>query len=109
MRTHYDKLVRDNIPAIIEQSGRTCAVEPLDDQQFRAALLAKLVEEATEAAEAVPESLLAELADVDEVLDATLAAHGLTRAQLDAERARRRSERGAFTNRLRLVWTDDAR
>ena len=107
MRTQFDKLVRDDIPAIIGRSGRACAVEILDDDQFRAAVLTKLVEEATEAAEAAPGDLLAELADVAEVLDAALGAHGFTRAELDAEQERRRLERGAFAKRLRLVWTDD--
>ena len=46
-RKEYDKLVRDLIPDIIRQHGSTCGVERLDeDEAFRGALRAKLLEEA---------------------------------------------------------------
>ena len=32
---HYDKLVRDRIPEIIEESGRTCIVEILLEEDYR--------------------------------------------------------------------------
>ena len=106
MRTTYEKLVRDEIPAIIERTDTRCAVETMADDEYRAALLAKLVEEAGEAAEAARESLLAELADVAEVLDGLLRINGFTRSELEVEQAGRRSERGGFERRLRLLWTE---
>jgi predicted house-cleaning noncanonical NTP pyrophosphatase (MazG superfamily) len=107
MRTHFNKLVRDKIPDIFAASGRRCAIEEMGVEAYRRALLEKLVEEAQEAAASVPgEVLLAELADLREVLEAALVAFGLTEQQLAAEQARRRSERGSFARRIRLVWTE---
>jgi predicted house-cleaning noncanonical NTP pyrophosphatase (MazG superfamily) len=105
-RTHYNKLVRDMIPDLIRQDGHACAVEPLDDATFRCALRDKLVEEAREAAEAPDEDLAAELADVQEVLDALVEAHGLTPEAVSTMQRQRRAERGGFARRLRLLWTE---
>jgi predicted house-cleaning noncanonical NTP pyrophosphatase (MazG superfamily) len=70
-RRIYKKLVRDLIPDIIRQDGHACAVESLDEDAFRRALRAKLVEEAREAAHAKDDDDLAtELADLQEVVDA---------------------------------------
>jgi len=54
MRVDHNKLVRDQIPAIITASGRHPVTRVLDDASYRDALLAKLVEEAGEAARAAP-------------------------------------------------------
>ena len=106
MRTWHDKLVRDRIPQIIAAEGARFALEIYNDETYRAALLAKLVEEAREAAGASPKDLVAELADVFEVIDATLEAHAISRSAVLAAQARRRAERGGFTRRLRLMWTE---
>ena len=106
MRTSYDKLVRDRIPEIIRASGRSCAVVAMEEEAYRRALREKLVEEAQEAAQATPEHLVTELADLSEVVDALLAAYGVKREAVQAEQQRRRAERGGFTRRLRLLWTD---
>ena len=94
------KLVRDRIPEIIRAEGRACSTRTLTESEYRAALLHKLVEEATEARDAPPAELVNELADVLEVLDALTAAFGLTRADIEAEQARKREERGGFAGRL---------
>jgi predicted house-cleaning noncanonical NTP pyrophosphatase (MazG superfamily) len=52
MRLPHNKLVRDNIPEIIRGSGKQCEVEVMPPEEYRQALLAKLVEEAKEAQEA---------------------------------------------------------
>ncbi|MDP9317039.1 MAG: nucleoside triphosphate pyrophosphohydrolase [Chloroflexota bacterium] len=79
MRQVYNKLVRDRIPEIITQEGRSYALEELPDAAYQEALLAKLVEEAHEAAEAEGDELVTELADVLEVLDSILDAHSISR------------------------------
>lgn len=38
----YQKLVRDNIPAIIEKSGETCVTRKLSDKEYEDALTNKL-------------------------------------------------------------------
>jgi len=46
VRTTYGKLIRDRIPEVLEAEGLRYEVVPLDGEGFRAALLAKLLEEA---------------------------------------------------------------
>jgi len=106
MRKEYNKLIRDEIPRIIRENGRECAIETMQDAEYRRALLEKLIEEANEVAEADPHKLAVELADLYEVIDATMAAHGLEREVVLAEQRKRRVERGGFEKRLRLLWTE---
>jgi predicted house-cleaning noncanonical NTP pyrophosphatase (MazG superfamily) len=106
MRKVYNKLVRDGIPSIIAAEGRHCEVVTLDKDEYRVALLSKLVEEAQEAAAASPDQLVTELADVYEVLAALIAATGLTAAQIAAVQTERRQTRGGFAQRIKLLWTE---
>ena len=105
--TEYNKLIRDQIPEIISASGRRYEVEEMSEGDYKQALLEKLVEEAYEARSAdVREALVMELADLHEVMDATAAAFDIQDEEIAAEQVRRRHERGGFTRRLRLLWTD---
>ena len=105
-RKLYDKLVRDRIPEIIREAGNNCGTDGFGDESaFRRALRDKLVEEATEAANASEVDLAAELADLQEVVDALIAAHGLNHDTVRAIQEQRRAERGGFAQRLRLLWT----
>jgi predicted house-cleaning noncanonical NTP pyrophosphatase (MazG superfamily) len=106
-RRDFNKLVRDRIPEIIEASGSRCSVDVLrEDEEFRRALRAKLVEEATEAASSSDGDLATELADPQEVIDALIAASGLTVRAVRSLQRQRRAERGGFSGRLRLLWTE---
>jgi predicted house-cleaning noncanonical NTP pyrophosphatase (MazG superfamily) len=105
-RTIHNKLVRDCIPDIIDAEGRRCATEIMDDAEYRQALLAKLVEEAREAAEAEPGELAKELADLYEVIDAVMMAFGLDKDAILATQQKRRGERGGFEGRIRLLWVE---
>jgi len=109
MRQNYGKLVRDHIPAPIEGGGKRCGVEVMSEEEHRRALKRKLTEDATEVAATPSENihdLLMELADVQEVLDALLEAHGLEQSTLQAMQSQRREDRGGFTRRLKLLWTE---
>ena len=105
-RIPYNKLIRDRIPDIIREHGGTCGAERMTTEAYQQALRDKLVEEAREAADAGPDQLTAELADVYEVVDALIAAYGLSREHVLAVQEQRRAERGAFTQQLRLLWTE---
>jgi len=107
-RITYNKLVRDRIPEIIEAEGRQCRTEVMTDAEYRQALLAKLVEEASEAQTAEPDNLLLELADLYEVLDAIMAACSIDKHAVVELQQARRDERGGFEQRLRLLWVDDS-
>jgi predicted house-cleaning noncanonical NTP pyrophosphatase (MazG superfamily) len=98
----YGKLIRDRIPVIIAQAGKSATWRELDADEFRRALRAKVLEEAKELVGAADDALLSELADLEEVIEAILCAYNLTRDELDAARQRKNDERGAFTKRLFL-------
>src|SRR3954451_17934838 len=96
-RTTYNKLVRDLIPEIIQREGRACGVDTLDDEAFRCALRDKIVEEAREAAAAESrEELIAELADLREVMDALREAYAINQQEVADLQRQRRIERGGF-------------
>jgi predicted house-cleaning noncanonical NTP pyrophosphatase (MazG superfamily) len=109
MRTEYKKLIRDKIPEMMDAAGVGYELTTLDGDAYHAALREKLVEEAMEVAQA-PErgALIDELADVQEVLAALMAATGVTGAEVAAVQRQRRAERGGFERRLELVWTERA-
>jgi predicted house-cleaning noncanonical NTP pyrophosphatase (MazG superfamily) len=107
MRVDHNKLVRDRIPEIIAATGRHPATRVLDDASYRDALLAKLIEEAREAASASPADLLGELADILEVTMALTASCGSTWTELLDLAARKRAQRGGFQNRIFLEYVDD--
>jgi len=106
MRTEYHKLVRDRIPEIIRRHGRACETEILSDEAYRQALLEKLREEAQEAIAGGAGQLVTELADIYEVIDAIMAAFGIEREVVLAEQAKKRAQRGAFEERIRLLWAE---
>ena len=71
----YNKLVRDRIPEIITSKGNTCITEVLSDEAYLKMLDAKLDEEL---AEYHKDQNLEELADLLEVMQATVLARGYT-------------------------------
>lgn len=105
-RTTHNKLVRDRIPEIIAAEGRDYATQIMEDAEYRQSLLAKLVEEAQEAAEAEPDEMMKELADLYEVIDAVLVAFDLDKDAIPALQQKRRDERGGFKERIKLLWTE---
>ncbi len=99
----YHKLVRDDIPRIIRESGKECAVSTLGEDEYRAMLDEKLREELNEFLESHdPE----ELADLLEVLRAAARACGSSIDEVETLRLRKQAQRGAFEKRLCLdaVW-----
>jgi len=79
----------------------------MPEAEYRKALLEKLVEEAQEVHQAAPEELVAELADIQEVLSAVLAAWQIAPERVQQVKRQRFAERGSFERRLMLLWTED--
>jgi predicted house-cleaning noncanonical NTP pyrophosphatase (MazG superfamily) len=104
-RKTYNKLVRDLIPEIIAADGRQCATEIMNDEEFRQALLVKLVEEAEEVVDAEHGDMVKEIADLYEVIDALLIAFDLNSDALLTMQKKRYEERGGFEKRIKLLWT----
>ena len=102
------KLVRDRIPDLIRESGGNPQVLALDVQQYRDALRLKVVEEATELAQASDEeSISEEIADVLQVLLAVANSHGIPWQQVESLRLHKQTDRGGFDEQTWLVATPD--
>ena len=99
----YNKLVRDNVPQIIEQSGKTCKTRVLSDGEYVSQLNAKLGEEL---AEYLQSGEVEELADIVEVALALARAKGVTAVEFDAIRTKKAHKNGAFDKKLFLEWVD---
>ena len=95
----YHKLVRDKIPEIIENQGKTCVTEILSQEAYIQMLDEKLNEELTEYQES---KSLEELADLLEVMEAVVSARGYTWEALMAVRDEKRQNRGGFQKRILL-------
>jgi predicted house-cleaning noncanonical NTP pyrophosphatase (MazG superfamily) len=106
MRVSYNKLVRDRIPEIIAAEGRQYEIEVMAEQEYRQALLEKLVEEALEVSTAATDDLEKEIADLYEVVDALIDAFSLSREMIQNTQQERRSQRGGLKNRIRLLWAE---
>lgn len=106
MTKTYNKLIRDNIPSIIEKSGRKARTRILDTAEYQAELDRKLDEELSEYHE---NPCLEELADLVEVIYATANARGFSIAELEMVRLEKAAKRGAFEKRVFLesVETED--
>lgn len=95
----YNKLVRDNIPAIIQATGAACETEILSDTDYLRLLDAKLDEEL---AEYHQDQSIEELADLMEVIHACAKARGYTVAELESVRAEKAAKRGGFDQKILL-------
>ena len=95
----YDKLIRDKIPEIIEQSGKKCIVEVLDNDTYIEYLDQKLNEEL---AEYQQDKSIEELSDLLEVMYAVVTARGYSIEELERIRLEKAEKRGSFEKRLLL-------
>ena len=98
----YDKLVRDNIPQIIENSGNKCEVEIVSDEIALDYLYKKLQEEVDELIE---DKNLEEIADVVEVLFAIGKKYGYSEEDILNKRSEKREKSGGFEDNIVLKKT----
>lgn len=95
----YNKLVRDFIPEIIENSGQSCKFELLSDDDYLESLNNKLLEELHEYFE---QPCLEELADLTEVIYAIIGANNWTHSDLEKIRHEKLLTRGGFSKKVFL-------
>jgi len=93
MTERYDKLVRDDVPAIIESNGETPITHVETGGAYRERLHDKLDEEVAEFHE---DPGVAELADLREVVAALREAYGVDADELATVRREKAVERGRF-------------
>lgn len=100
----FNKLVRDKIPGIIQESGATPVIRLLNDREYTQALHHKLNEEV---AEFHSEKNAEELADILEVAFALAENLGVSREELLALCDKKREARGGFGKRQFLISRKD--
>ncbi len=96
----YNKLVRDLIPDIIEESGNECRTRILSDGEYLKMLDFKLDEEL---AEYHKDQNIEELADLLELIRAAAIARGYTIDELETTRAEKAKKRGGFEKKIFLI------
>ena len=95
----YNKLVRDKIPQIIEQSGKQAILEKVTGKEYLDLLNAKLGEELQEYLDS---QSIEELADLDEVVYAILDDQNISIQEFELIRQQKVTEKGAFKDKLML-------
>lgn len=98
----YGKAIRDKIPEIIRDTGATCIIETLPNEEFLLELEKKLEEEVEEYLQSKSPI---ELADIIEVIYRIVELRGISLEELTRIRLDKSEERGGFTKNLFLVET----
>ena len=108
MEKVFNKLVRDNIPDIIEKNNEVAVTRILEDKEYLLELYKKLHEECIEVEMAKnKEELIMELADVYEVLLAVMLYNDINLEEVEACALIKRNKRGSFSKRIYLEKTYD--
>lgn len=96
----FDKLIRDKLLNMMEDGGIIVHTKQLASQaQVVDYYKAKIVEEATELLQANSrETLIEEIVDLAEVLDALLIKAGITQQEVECIRETKRLEKGGFSD-----------
>ena len=99
----HNKLVRDKIPEIIENAGKTSVTHILSDDEYLSELDKKLNEEC---AEYQADKSIEELADMLEVMYAIAEARGWLVSELEAVRKEKAEKRGGFKEKIYLEYVE---
>ena len=100
MVVYHNKLVRDYIPEVVKAAGKEPVTDILPKEAILDALDAKLSEETKEFLES---HSVEEMADILEVLHGIAFHKGIPWDDVEAERIRKRNERGGFEKGIRLI------
>ena len=98
----FNKLVRDNIPQIIESKGEKAYIRTLCDEEYKEQLDVKLQEEIKEYLE---DDNIEELADIVEVIYAILEYKNVKLEDFEKIRVDKVQKRGAFKKKIFLEKT----
>jgi len=100
MTVIYYKAVRDNIPKIIERSGKKCKFQQLPDEDYLPELEKKLSEELKEY---YSSRSIEELADIVEIINRILELRETKVEDFDKIRLDKKQMRGGFSENYFLV------
>ncbi|MEI3896070.1 MULTISPECIES: nucleoside triphosphate pyrophosphohydrolase [Bacillus] len=104
----YNKLVRDRIPEIIENNGKTFTTRILNKKEYIEEVSKKTQEELAEYLGAESkEHKVEELADLLELVNALAQYEGVTLEDVEQVRKQKAEKRGGFQERIFLVEVHD--
>lgn len=105
-KKEFDKLVRDNVPSNIERGGEYVVKTSLTGEYKLKALRQKLIEESFEVLDSsLQNTIIEELADVNEVIDEILSMLNVSRDELQEYQKRKRQKAGGFKKGYVLLET----
>ncbi|MGV2941943.1 phosphoribosyl-ATP pyrophosphohydrolase [Mesobacillus sp. LC4] len=100
----YNKLVRDRIPEIINDTGVKFSSKILDQDEFLIELRKKAYEECKEYLNTeTKEEAIEELADILEIIHSLAKSHGSSYDEIENVRKEKVRKRGAFNNKIFLI------
>ena len=106
MEKKYNKLVRDNIPNIIEQDNEIPFTRTLSEAEYRIKLQEKLFEECHELISATSrKDIIKESSDVLEIIKSIAELNKISLEEVMEEANQRRLTRGGFSKRIYLEKT----
>jgi len=95
----YNKLIRDKIPQIIKEKGKTPIIHKASEEEYWQKLKEKLKEEAEEF---YKDSNKEELADILEVINAICEFKNISKDNLENLRKNKAEQRGSFKEKIIL-------
>jgi predicted house-cleaning noncanonical NTP pyrophosphatase (MazG superfamily) len=95
----YNKLIRDKIPEIVKQKGKTPVTHIATDEEYKQKLYEKLKEETEEFLEKPSNE---ELSDILEVIESICKLNNINMEELEILRKKKAKERGSFNNHIIL-------
>jgi predicted house-cleaning noncanonical NTP pyrophosphatase (MazG superfamily) len=104
----YNKLVRDRIPEVSENTGKNYNTRILEDKEYIKELKKKSYVELEEYMNTTnPGEALEELADVLEIIHAIAEYHGFSIEDLENVRRSKAEKRGGFKEKIFLIDVED--
>ncbi|WP_026585135.1 nucleoside triphosphate pyrophosphohydrolase [Bacillus sp. J33] len=104
----YNKLVRDRIPEIIAETGKSYSTRILDQSEFINELKKKSIEELDEYLNTNnDEEAIEELADLLEVVHALAETHGVSIEKVEELRKQKAEKRGGFKEKIYLIEVEE--
>ena len=104
MKKHYNKLVRDRIPEIIQEAGKTCVCSRVEGEVLLRYAREKLLEEVNEF---LTEPCAEEAADIMEIFHLLCDLYGIRDSQIMAIGTAKRVTKGGFNDGTVLSWVQD--
>lgn len=112
MKKYYNKLVRDNIPNIIEKSGKKANYKYCEDGDFYEMLLSeKIIEEAIELSEAIRnddrDAIIEELVDIRDIWSSIFDNYCIFHQDIYDASEKKHLEKGGFFKRIFLESVEE--